>query len=157
MEADALWKSLRDFNERLENPRRLRVFHSSHRTLLLISLLRSKNATTILTQGAAKDEGIVVSPISFWEIAMLHFKQRITLSLPVLQWRELVLKNPTITVVPLTGEVAIESVLLAGNFHNDPADRMLVATSRLNSWQLATRDDGILAYAAAGHVNCVGV
>ena len=110
-----------------------------------------------LIDRAAREEGLAVSPISFWEIAMLHSKQRITLSLPVQQWRELVLGNPAIKEVPLTGEVAIESVLLPGTFTNDPADRMLVATSRLNSWQLATRDAGILAYGAAGHVNSVKV
>ncbi len=110
-----------------------------------------------LIDRAARKEGLAVSPISFWEIAMLHSRQRITLSLPVQRWRELVLGNPSITEVPLTGEVAIESVLLPGSFHNDPADRMLVATSRLNSWQLATRDSGILAYASAGHVSSVKV
>ena len=110
-----------------------------------------------LMDRAAREEGLAVSPISFWEIAMLHSRERITLSLPVQQWRELVLGNPAITEVALTGEVAIESVLLPGTFHNDPADRMLVATSRLNRWQLAPRDAGILAYAAAGHLNGVRV
>jgi PIN domain nuclease of toxin-antitoxin system len=110
-----------------------------------------------LIDRAAREVGLAVSPISFWEIAMLHFKQRLTLSLPVQQWRELVLENPAINEVPLTGDVAIESVLLPGTFHNDPADRMLVATARLNSWHLATRDTGILAYSAAGHVNSTRV
>ncbi len=110
-----------------------------------------------LIDHAAKEVGLAVSSISFWEIAMLHSRQRITLSMPVQQWRQLVLENPAITEVPLTGEVAIESVLLPGSFHSDPADRMLVATSRLNRWKLATRDRGILAYAAAGHVNSVKV
>jgi len=110
-----------------------------------------------LIDRAARKGGLAVSPISFWEIAMLHSKQRVTLSLPVQQWRELILGNPRITEVPLTGEIAIESVLLPASFHHDPADRMLVATSRLNSWQLATRDSGILAYGAAGHVNSVKV
>ena len=88
---------------------------------------------------------------------MLHSRQRLTLSLPVQQWRKLVLGNPAITEVPLSGEVAIESVLLPGTFHKDPADRMLIATARLHNWQLATRDGGILTYAAAGHVNSVKV
>lgn len=110
-----------------------------------------------LIDRAARKEGLAVSPISFWEIAMLHSRQRVTLSLPVQQWRELVLGNPSITEVPLSGEIAIESTLLPGSFHNDPADRMLVATSRLNSWQIATRDSGILDYSAAGHVNSVKV
>jgi PIN domain nuclease of toxin-antitoxin system len=114
-------------------------------------------ASRDLIDRAARVDGLAVSPISFWEIAMLHSRQRITLSLPVQRWRKLVLENPAITEVPLTGEVAIESVFLPGTFHKDPADRMLVATSRLNSWQLATRDGGILAYAAAGHVNSIKV
>ena len=46
-----------------------------------------------LIDRAARKEGLAVSPISFWEIAMLHSRQRITLSLPVLLWRELVLHN----------------------------------------------------------------
>jgi PIN domain nuclease of toxin-antitoxin system len=106
---------------------------------------------------AAREVGLAVSSISFWEIAMLHSRQRISLSLPAQQWRELVLENPAITEVPLSGEVAIESVLLPGSFHSDPADRMLVATSRLHRWQLATRDREILTYAAAGHVNSIQV
>ena len=67
------------------------------------------------------------------------------------------LSTPGIGEAPVTGAVGVESVLLPGEIHGDPADRMLVATARLNGWQLATRDRQILAYGEAGHVDAVRV
>ena len=101
---------------------------------------------------ATRDDGLAVSAISFWELAMLQARQRITLSLPVQRWREIVLETSGFIEAPLTGDAAIESVNLPGEIHDDPADRMLIATARLNGWTLATRDDRILSYGAAGNV-----
>ncbi|MFM9197801.1 MAG: PIN domain-containing protein [Planctomycetia bacterium] len=42
--------------------------------------------------------------------------------------------------------VAIEAYKLPGRFHKDPADRMLVATARINDLTLVTADERILAY-----------
>jgi PIN domain nuclease of toxin-antitoxin system len=44
---------------------------------------------------------------------------------------------------------------LPGDFHNDPADRFLVATARVMGVALLTRDRKILDYAAAGHVRAI--
>ena len=88
---------------------------------------------------------------------MLQERQRITLSLPVQRWREIVLEASGFIEAPLTGEIAIESVNLPGKLHNDPADRMLVATARLHGWTLATRDDRILSYGNAGNVDVLHV
>ncbi|TDI36824.1 MAG: hypothetical protein E2P02_24165 [Acidobacteria bacterium] len=84
---------------------------------------------------------------------MLQERQRVTLSLPVERWRRIVLETSGFIEAPLTGEIAIESVNLPGVLHNDPADRMLIATARLSGWTLATRDDRILSYGTAGHVD----
>jgi len=88
---------------------------------------------------------------------MLEMRQGISLSLPIPIWREVVLKKSGATEIPVTGDVAIESVLLPGEFQEDPADRLLVATARLQGCRLATRDEGILRYSAAGHVSCAKV
>ena len=48
--------------------------------------------------------------------------------------------------IDLTPEVAWEAYNLPGRFHNDPADRLLVATARVRSLTLVTGDDLILRY-----------
>lgn len=103
------------------------------------------------------ERGLAVSAINFWEVSMLQRRNRVSLSLPVRQWRDIVLDTPGITEAPLTGAVAIESVELPGNLHSDPADRILIATARLNGWALATRDERILRYGEAGHVSAIAV
>lgn len=84
---------------------------------------------------------------------MLQVRRRISLALPVERWRSIVLETSGFVEAPLTGEIAIESVNLPGTIHEDPADRMLIATARLNGWTLATRDKRILGYGAAGNVD----
>lgn len=107
--------------------------------------------------GLREEQGLAVSAINFWEVAMLQRRKRVSLSVPISQWRSVVLEASGITEAPLTGEIAIESVELPGDVHSDPADRMLIATARLNGWTLATRDDRILRYGKAGHVSTMAV
>jgi len=105
-----------------------------------------------LLESAAADVGVAVSSISFWEVAMLQKRSRITLGLPLSRWRQRVLGIRGLVEEPVCGDVAIESVLLPGELHGDPADRMLAATARLRDWCLVTRDDRLLRYGKAGHV-----
>ena len=43
-------------------------------------------------------------------------------------------------------EIAVKSVELPGEFHKDPADRLIVATARKMAAPLVTADDKIRAY-----------
>ena len=88
---------------------------------------------------------------------MLSDKGRIILSQPLPDWRRKVLAQDYISEVPITGEAGIESVILPGTLHPDPADRLLVATCRLNGWSLATRDKRLLAYGAQGYLQTLAV
>lgn len=98
-------------------------------------------------------EGVVLLPaISVWEVAMLEAKGRITLTKPCKQWVTEALNVPGITLAPLTPEIALESCKLPGEFHNDPADQMIVATARIYGARLITYDRHILAYAEKGYV-----
>lgn len=116
-----------------------------------------------LTQKAKKsietcteNEGyIFVSAISIWEIGMLVQKGRLTLKEPILQWIQESLSAPYIQLATLSPEIAVESCQLPGEFHGDPADRMIVATSRVLNTPLLTMDDRILIYANNGHLECV--
>jgi PIN domain nuclease of toxin-antitoxin system len=97
-------------------------------------------------EGAARRGRIRVSAISVWEVAMLEAKGRIRLAKDCLAWVQEALSAPGASLVPLTPEIAVESSRLPGDFHGDPADRILVATARLLGATLLTRDERILAY-----------
>jgi PIN domain nuclease of toxin-antitoxin system len=101
---------------------------------------------------AARADGVAVSAISFWEVAMLASRGRISLKSPIPGWRAQVLDLPGVREAPVTGAAGVEAVLLPGRLHDDPADRLLVATARLFGMRLATQDRRLLRYGAAGHV-----
>ena len=52
----------------------------------------------------------------------------------------------------LTPEIAYESAHLPGNFHGDPADRMIVASARKLNAILVTFDQKILEYSNNDYV-----
>ena len=56
---------------------------------------------------------------------------------------------------PLTSAIALATAELPNPLHDDPADRLLIATARDLDVPLVTRDARILAYAAAGHVRAI--
>lgn len=95
-----------------------------------------------------------ISIISAWEVAMLSAKGRLNLTMPTQTWIEQSLSHPAMRMVTLEDPaVAAESNELPGDFHADPADRLLVATARIGGYTLVTRDRKILDYGTAGHVN----
>jgi len=101
---------------------------------------------------ARQESGLRVSSISVWEVGVLHAKERIQLSSPLRDWIRRALTPTGITLMPLDADTAVESTLLPGEPHADPADRFLIATARTKGLVLATRDEAILEYGNAGHV-----
>ena len=89
---------------------------------------------------------IVVSSISAWELAVLVSKGRIALSMDVEAWLKVAAEIPSVSFVPVDNEIAVKSVELPGEFHKDPADRLIVATARMLAAPLVTADDKIRAY-----------
>jgi PIN domain nuclease of toxin-antitoxin system len=53
---------------------------------------------------------------------------------------------PGVVVPPLDPRDALESTLLPGRFHRDPADRTLIAISRRLDIPLVTKDRAITRY-----------
>ena len=94
--------------------------------------------------------GLGVSVISCWEVAKLVELKRLQLSCPVADWIRQALSYPGIRLLYVTPRIAIESTQLPGTFHRDPADQLIVATSRIRGYALLTADSKILQYA---HVN----
>jgi PIN domain nuclease of toxin-antitoxin system len=87
-----------------------------------------------------------VSPISTVEIARLVHIGLLRLKHAFAEWKNLSLANLNAETVGLTHEIAWDAYNLPGKFHNDPADRVLVATARIERLTLVTADDLILKY-----------
>jgi PIN domain nuclease of toxin-antitoxin system len=95
---------------------------------------------------------VLIAAITPWEIAMLAQKGRIALGNDVGRWISRALALPGVALAPLEAPISVDSVRLPGDFHADPADRMIVATARFHQVPLMTADQAILAYGAKGHV-----
>jgi PIN domain nuclease of toxin-antitoxin system len=100
---------------------------------------------------------VFISAISVWELSMLVAKNRVNLSKPIHQWVKDSFSQPGVNLSSMLPEIAIESSFLPGEFHGDPADRIIVATARINSLILLTRDEKILSYGKQGYVNCLKI
>lgn len=101
----------------------------------------------------AEERGeILVSAMSFWEIAMLVAKRRLQLSLPIRDWAQVIFERRGVNLAALTPHVAMESWFLPAGLNADPVDRLLVATARMLDATLVTRDRDILRYGGQGHV-----
>lgn len=86
-----------------------------------------------------------VSVISCWELAKLVEKGKIAFSIPTLTWIHRSLFEFEINLADLTPEIAVESTKLQ-TFHHDPADQLIVATSRILGIPLVTSDRRMLDY-----------
>jgi len=93
---------------------------------------------------AFKEDQLAVSAISFWEIAMLEKKQRLSISTPVSQWMEDLLQRG-LQEIPVTGTIAVTAASL-DNYHGDPADRLITATAVCKSALLITADELMLKW-----------
>jgi PIN domain nuclease of toxin-antitoxin system len=94
----------------------------------------------------AIDSGLFISVISVWEVAKLVEYNRLKLSISIDDWLDKALKYPGINKVELSNEIIIQSTRLKGDFHKDPADQIIVATSNIIGVPLLTADDKILSY-----------
>ncbi len=89
---------------------------------------------------------ILVSAISAWEIGMLVARDRLTLTMSVDHWLATVERIDGVRFVPVDNQAGLESTRLPGDFHKDPADRMIVALARCLNAPLITADDKIRTY-----------
>lgn len=107
-----------------------------------------KTALTLIDESLASGQ-LGVATISFWEVAMLVEKQRLTMLTELDIWRADLLQAGLVEI-PLQGATAIRAGQLA-LFHGDPADRMIVATAIENSATLMTADEKILSWSRFHH------
>jgi PIN domain nuclease of toxin-antitoxin system len=95
---------------------------------------------------AMEREEIYISSISCWEVALLVRKGRLELALPVKDWIARSEALPFVQFVPLDNRIALRSNLLPGELHEDPADRVIIATSLTLGAPLVSKDQKIRNY-----------
>jgi PIN domain nuclease of toxin-antitoxin system len=112
----------------------------------------SHSATKLLSDNVKKliektqtDQRAIAS-ISIWEFAMMVTKGRINVKIDPKRWLNNSIDNSGLRVIELTPEIAMESCNLPGDFHKDPADRIIVATARAHNLTILTKDRKIIEY-----------
>jgi PIN domain nuclease of toxin-antitoxin system len=110
-----------------------------------LTLEKNKSLSTKSKKAMNSSDHKWISAISCWELAKLVEKNRIGFSIPLLAWIRRSLNEFNIRVADLSPEIAVESTVLRG-FHKDPADQIIVATSRILGMPLVTADEQILEF-----------
>jgi PIN domain nuclease of toxin-antitoxin system len=116
--------------------------------------LRAVGAINELNSGAQAilmahaNAPFALSAISVWEVSTKFRKKphQLSLTLPLDGWLAKALNPRFVKVIPIDAELARLSNELPGSFHEDPADRMIVATARRAGLVLVTSDELIIKY-----------
>ncbi|UCE51838.1 MAG: type II toxin-antitoxin system VapC family toxin [Desulfobacterales bacterium] len=104
----------------------------------------SRKARQLITKMPPEQRAI--ASISIWEFAMMVTRGHIELTISPDEWLDYAINKTGLTLLELNSKIALESCNLPGNFHKDPADRIIVATARVSRSQLITKDQKIIEY-----------
>jgi PIN domain nuclease of toxin-antitoxin system len=96
---------------------------------------------------ARRSGSLFLSAATAWEIGILVGKGQYALPRSPLEWWTLLVTKGGAIQVPIDGEIALRSWSLPGTIHNDPADRLILATALLKGMTLVTRDQKLIDYA----------
>ena len=103
-----------------------------------------KSHQRVLDTTAARGERVGLSAATLWEVAKLSEYQRIKLKGGLAQTLRFLEEHPFFEILPLSGDVALESTKLGSLFPKDPFDQIIVATARHYELELLTADERIL-------------
>lgn len=88
---------------------------------------------------------LYISSISAFEIAIKTVKGKMELPLPPDEWFREAIRLHGIEEIPITSDIASKSALLP-RFHNDPCDRIIIATAMLENMMIITKDENFSKY-----------
>jgi PIN domain nuclease of toxin-antitoxin system len=88
----------------------------------------------------AADE-LAVAAISWYELAWLAERERITVRVPVSTWLQGLAAQ--LRTIPINPAIAHTAVSLPSSFPGDPADRLIYATAIENDLRLVSKDSAI--------------
>jgi PIN domain nuclease of toxin-antitoxin system len=107
---------------------------------------RLSPAADKLIQQEQGSGALIISTISVWEVAVKVQSGKLTIPMEINRWYELARSYPATIIEPLSPLDAIASTQLPGDFHKDPADRIIVSLARRLAVPLLTCDRKILDY-----------
>lgn len=93
---------------------------------------------------ADQHNALIISDISIWEIAMLLKKGRIEIDTNAANFVDLFLQSRNVSVIHISPQIAELSTNFGAGISNDPADRLIAATSIIHNAQLVTADKKLL-------------
>jgi PIN domain nuclease of toxin-antitoxin system len=126
-------------------------------TCAIIFIAEDRSIDSLARQqvtAASAGGGVLVSPVSAWEIGLLAVKRRFAFLPDPKAWFQSFMLNTGVRLVALTPEIAVDSAFLPP-LHGDPVDRLLIATARSLGVPIMTRDIRVLSYAQAGFVAAI--
>lgn len=106
----------------------------------------SSKAQRIIEKEIKAKRQFLVSSISIWEIYMLVKRDRLKLAIDTDSWVRKIEQTGSFHFISIDNQIAAKSVVLNNSFHDDPADRMIVATALHLGAILITSDQKILNY-----------
>jgi PIN domain nuclease of toxin-antitoxin system len=127
---------------RLERAALMKLLLDTH--IWLWSVLEPKRLSRRVAKVLASPASeIWISPVSTWEILILHAKGRLTLKPDAKQWIADTMALTSFREAPLTHEVVM-SMDNVQMIQNDPADRFLAATANSFGLTLVTADENLI-------------
>ena len=88
-----------------------------------------------------------MAAITWYELAWLARRGRISVSLPIGTWLGRLARS--VRTVALSPSIAATAVSLPHTFPSDPADRLIYATAVEQGWKLVTKDDRLRLHRGA--------
>jgi PIN domain nuclease of toxin-antitoxin system len=105
----------------------------------------SRRARTSIERSGARGE-LYLSVYSIWEVAKRVEKGQLGFDRPLDEWLDAALSAEGLQVIDLTRTLLVASCRLPQPFHGDPADQIIVATTRSLSATLVTKDARLRDY-----------
>jgi PIN domain nuclease of toxin-antitoxin system len=122
----------------------MRVVLDTHILVLWVSSPESLSPSQLrATRDVNEQNPAIVADVSLWEIAMLHATDRLAFSLPLQDWLTRAVAPPLVRVAEITPRIVTEVTNLSHWDNRDPADRLIVATTRVYGAALLTDDQRI--------------
>ncbi|NIA09366.1 MAG: PIN domain-containing protein [Nitrospiraceae bacterium] len=88
---------------------------------------------------------VYVSAISGFEIGIKYEKRKLILPALPADWFKIIIKHHDLQILPLDLQVCIRSTQLPA-IHNDPCDRMIIASAELHHLTVITGDSTFKKY-----------
>ena len=97
--------------------------------------------TELAIRKSRQEDGVAISAITLWELALLVARGRIQDYGTVESFVERLTEG--VTLKPITPNIAALATQFPDDYPRDPADRLIAATARAEGLALITRDESI--------------